>query len=155
MFVALEALVRAAGKLSVLLLMDGDQMRVIVVPQGEAKEAALRQPLILTAPPAELDEGFIDAVRGYASARQSLAEQVAATAAILESAEKSQSGKAQKALAKGSKPALPAPSSAKPESSSTEDNDDDESTEESAASASAQSGAPASESGRSDLFSLL
>jgi PRTRC genetic system protein E len=155
MFVALETLVRSVGKLSLSLSMQGDEMRVIVMPQGETKEPALRQPLILTAPPAELDAGFIDSLQGFSSARKSLAEQVAATAAILESAEKSQAGKAQKTLAKASKPALPAPSSAGSESDSTDDDDEANEAGQSVTPAAQESNAAGSEGGKNDLFSLL
>jgi PRTRC genetic system protein E len=158
MFVALETLVRSVGKLSLSLSMQGDEMRVIVMPQGETKEPALRQPLILTAPPAELDAGFIDSLQGFSSAHKSLAEQVAATAAILESAEKSQAGKAQKTLAKASKPALPAPSSAGSESDSTDDDDEASEAneaEQSVTPAAQGSNAAGSEGGKNDLFSLL
>ena len=44
MFQQLEELVRASGKLQLTLKMDNDRMAVVVVPQGEGKEAALRQP---------------------------------------------------------------------------------------------------------------
>ena len=117
MFQAIEALVRTTGKLVLSLSMDGDRMVVVLMPKGDSKEAVLRQPLILTATPAELDEGFVASVQSYSSAHKSLDEQVAATTAILQQAEKSQAGKAQKALSKKTTPASPAPAS---------DNDDDE-----------------------------
>lgn len=111
MFQAIEALVRSTGKIVLSLAMDGDKMVVFLTPQGDAKDSVLRQPLILSATPVELDEGFVAAVQAYSAAHKSLDEQVAATTAILQSAEKSQAGKAQKALAKGSKPASTAPAS--------------------------------------------
>lgn len=117
MFQAIEALVRTTGKLVLSLSMDGDRMVVFLTPQGDSKEAVLRQPLILTATAAELDEGFLASVQSYSSAHKSLDEQVAATTAIMQQAEKSQAGKAQKALSKKTTQALPAPAS---------DNDDDE-----------------------------
>jgi PRTRC genetic system protein E len=124
MFQAIETLVRSTGKIVVSLAMDGDKMVVFLTPQGDAKDAVLRQPMILTATPAELDEGFAAAVQSYSAAHKSLDEQIAATTAILQSAEKSQAGKAQKALAKGSKPASAAPASS---TSSNEDEDEEES----------------------------
>lgn len=117
MFQSIEALVRTTSKLVLSLSMDGDRMVVVLMPKGDSKEAVLRQPLILTATAAELDEGFVASVQSYTSAHKSLDEQVAVTTAILQEAEKSQAGKAQKALSKKSPPALPAPAS---------DNDDDE-----------------------------
>jgi PRTRC genetic system protein E len=153
MFQAIEALARSAGKLVLSLKMDGDKMVVFLTPQG-GKDAVLRQPLILTATPAELDEGFIAAVQSYSSAHKSLDEQVAATTAILEAAQKTQVGKAQKVLAKGSKPA---PS---PDSTGSNDDDEDEESEQTAESeqvsvaADAAPAAAAQPSG-TDLTTLL
>ncbi|MFM0386915.1 PRTRC system protein E [Paraburkholderia dipogonis] len=125
MFQAIEALVRTTGKLVLSLSMDGDRMVVFLTPQADSKEAVLRQPLILTATAAELDEGFLAAVQSYSSAHKSLDEQVAATTAILQQAEKSQAGKAQTALSKKATPALPAP---------TSDDDNDEESDSAATS---------------------
>lgn len=153
MFQQLEAFVRETGKVTLTMKMAGDQMSVVVVPCGDSKEAALRQPLVLTATPAELDEGFVQALQTFEGAHRSLAEQVSATTEILQAAEKSQVGKAQKALSKGSKPALPTPAS------NDEDDDGDDPDEQASAHGSnvAQSAtepaAPAD--GKSDLFSLL
>jgi PRTRC genetic system protein E len=157
MFQQLEALVRTSGKLQLTLKMDNDRMAVVVVPQGEGKESALRQPLVLTATPAELDEGFAAAVLSYSSAHASLSEQVAATAAILQEAEKGQASKAQKSLAKGSK-VSPAKAGQSDASSDDVDDDnseaDDESASPSAASVSSTPAAAGSSSG-TDLLSLL
>jgi PRTRC genetic system protein E len=113
MFQILEQLVRSTGKLSMTLRMDGEQMVVVAIPQagdsGKDKEAALNQPLVLTATPAELDAGFVDALTSYTGARRSLGEQVTATTAILQAAEQAQAGKAKRSLSKSSTPALPAP----------------------------------------------
>ena len=157
MFQQLEALVRASGKLQLTLKMDNDRMAVVVVPQGEGKEAALRQPLVLTATPAELDEGFVNAVLSYSSQHASLSEQVAATAAILQEAEKSQASKAQKSLAKGSKtsPAKARQSNASNEDEGEDGNDDDD---ESASTSEAPAPATPADAGNSsgtDLLSLL
>ena len=109
MFVAIEPLLRNCTKLTLSLQMKGDEMVVCVMPQGTAKDAAMLQPLALTAPAAELDAGFADALAAYTGAHASLAEQVAATTAILEAAKTTQVSKATKTLAKGSsKPASPA-----------------------------------------------
>lgn len=127
MFQVLEQLVRSTGKLSVTLRMDGDQMVVVAIPQtdGKDKEAALRQPLVLTGMPAELDAGFAEALVSYAGARRSLVEQVAATTAIIQAAEQDQAGKAKKTIAKNSKPALPAPSKASTSNGEPEDEDNE------------------------------
>ncbi|TDA45555.1 PRTRC system protein E [Burkholderia pyrrocinia] len=103
MFQALEPLLRSAEKLVLSLTMDGDNIVVFLTPAG-GKDAMLRQPLILKATAAELDEGFAAAIGSFAAAHQSLGEQVAATNAILESQQQSQATKAQKALSKASTP---------------------------------------------------
>lgn len=123
MFAAIEPLLRHCTKLTLSLQMKGDEMVVCVMPQGTAKDAAMLQPLALTAMAAELDAGFVDALAAYTGAHASLAEQVAATTAILEAAKTTQVSKATKTLAKGgSKTALPAPG----RSSTDADNDDDD-----------------------------
>ncbi|HKR46630.1 MAG TPA: PRTRC system protein E [Paraburkholderia sp.] len=155
MFQELETFVRETGKVTLTMKMAGDLMAVVVMPCGDSKEAALRQPLVLTASSAELDEGFVAALQSFHGVHRSLQEQVSATNEILQAAEKSQAGKAQKALSKGSKPALPAPAS------QTEGNDEDESPDEDNATAAQSStvdatSAPAAPAdGKSDLFALL
>ncbi|WP_062644698.1 PRTRC system protein E, partial [Caballeronia arationis] len=95
------------------------------------KDAAMLQPLALTATAPELEAGFVDALATYTGAHASLAEQVAATAAILEAAKTTQVSKATKTLAKGgSKPALPAPGRTSAESDSDEDDDDNDGVKE-------------------------
>ncbi|EKS72552.1 hypothetical protein BURK_003847 [Burkholderia sp. SJ98] len=129
MFVAIEPLLRHCTKLTLSLQMKGDDMVVCVMPQGTAKDAAMLQPLALTATAAELEAGFIDALVAYTGAHASLAEQVAATTAILEAAKTTQVSKATKTLAKGSnKPALRAPG----RSSTDADNDDDDASDDAA-----------------------
>ena len=152
MFQQLEALVRTSGKLQLTLKMDNDRMAVVVVPHGEGKEAALRQPLVLTATPAELDEGFVAAVLSYSSVHASLSEQVAATAAILQEAEKNQVSRAQKSLAKGSKTA---PKAGPSSTSSEDDNDDDDQSASTSAAPVAATPAEAGNSSGTDLLSLL
>ncbi|AQH05300.1 hypothetical protein A9R05_40420 (plasmid) [Burkholderia sp. KK1] len=127
MFVAIEPLLRHCTKLTLSLQMKGDDMIVCVMPQGAAKDAAMLQPLALTATAAELEAGFVDALAAYTGAHASLAEQVAATTAILEAAKTTQVSKATKTLAKGSsKPASPAPG----RSSTDADNDDDDASDD-------------------------
>ncbi|MDQ7980340.1 PRTRC system protein E [Paraburkholderia sp. SARCC-3016] len=138
MFQILEPMVRAIGKLSLSLKMDGERMVVVVVPRGDSKEAVLRQPLVLNGLPVELDEGFAAAVQSFSAAHRSLDEQVAATTAILQAAEKSQAGKAQKALTKGGKKATPASSG-----ESEEDDDDDDATGPAAVDAGSTDASPA------------
>ncbi|MFC0403170.1 PRTRC system protein E [Paraburkholderia rhizosphaerae] len=157
MFQQLEALVRASGKVQLTLKMDNDRMVVIVVPQGEGKEAALRQPLVLTATAAELDEGFAAAVLAYSSVHTSLAEQVAATTAILQEAEKNSASKAQKSLAKGSKsiPAKSGPANGENADEGEDDNDDDDRSTSASAAPTSTAPAEAGQSSGTDLLSLL
>ncbi|MDR5776911.1 MULTISPECIES: PRTRC system protein E [unclassified Caballeronia] len=148
MFATIEPLLRHCTKLTLSLQMKGDEMVVCVMPQGTAKDAAMLQPLALTAMAAELDAGFVDALAAYSSAHASLAEQVAATTAILEAAKTTQVSKATKTLAKGSsKPALPAPgrssTDAENDDDDASDSDEGQSTAPSASSASEASAAPA------------
>ncbi|WP_321871218.1 PRTRC system protein E [Paraburkholderia tropica] len=156
MFQQLEALVRETGKVTLMMKMAGDQMSVVVMPCADSKEAALRQPVVLTATPAELDAGFVQALQSFEGAHRSLAEQVSATTEILQAAEKSLAGKAQKALSKGSKPALPAPKGA-----SDDDADDADGTEggddttDSTQASDTPPPAQADGDGKTDLFALL
>uniref|UniRef100_UPI003F492EF2 PRTRC system protein E n=1 Tax=Cupriavidus taiwanensis TaxID=164546 RepID=UPI003F492EF2 len=149
MFTELAALVRASEKVVVTLTMQGDLMSIVVVPViKNAADAALTTPLALSATPAELDEGFAQALAGVTAARQSLAEQAEATKSLLEAAKSSQSSKATKALAK---PATPA------EVSNSSDDEEDDSKPQEAASADASTkveGSAAASRG-TDLASLL
>ncbi|MCI0150954.1 PRTRC system protein E [Paraburkholderia sediminicola] len=151
MFQQLDALVRASGKLQMVLKTDGDKLAVVMIPQGDSKEVALRQPLVLTGTPAELDEGFAAAIFAYSSVHASLSEQVAATTAILQEAEKSHASKAQKSLAKGGKATPRAATGADNE----EKEDDDPASVSSEASTSSSPVPVAEEPAGTDLFSLI
>lgn len=153
MFQALEALTREVGKVSLSLTVKDDTMVVVVIPQGESKETTLRQPLVLTGSPAELEAGFVEAVQLFSTAHRSLTEQVAATTAILQASEKSQAGKAQKALQKRSTPALAAP--AKGAGSDGDEEDADETADESTGATSLAGAAAESKPAGTDLQSLL
>ena len=150
MFQALEPLIRSAEKLVLTLTMDGDRIAVVVIPSG-GKDAALRQPLILKATAAELDEGFAAAIRSFSAAHQSLGEQVQATNAILEAQQQTQVKKAQKALSKSQTPAAAQAASA------DDANDDGDGEGEAATSASSTSSTAAAEQkpAGTDLSSLL
>ncbi|MFS8931472.1 PRTRC system protein E [Cupriavidus taiwanensis] len=149
MFTELAALVRASEKVVVTLTMQGDLMSVVVVPViKNAADAALTTPLALSATPAELDEGFAQALAGVTAARQSLAEQAEATKSILEAAKSSQSSKATKALAKAA-----APSDASDSQQDSEDESNPQGGAGGEASTKVESSAPAS--GGTDLASLL
>ena len=66
-------------------------VNVIPKPRQDAGEAALTQPLSLTATPQEFDAGFIEALRGYREVRQSLAQQAEATKEVIEAARRRRS----------------------------------------------------------------
>ena len=101
MFQELVPLVAACDKVVLTLSMKGDVMAVVVAPVvSKAADAALATPLALTASPAELDEGFAQAIASVSVTHRSLAEQVEATASILKAATSAQTAKAQKALTK-------------------------------------------------------
>lgn len=146
MFTELAALVRASEKVVVTLTMQGDLMSVVVVPViKNAADAALTTPLVLSATPAELDEGFAQALASVTAARQSLAEQAEATKSILEAAKSSQSSKATKALVKAAAPA-----------ESSDANDEESKPQESAeGEASTTAEGSAATSGGTDLASSL
>lgn len=106
MFQALAQLLSSSSHVDLLVSGNGDEMTVTVIPKvTDAKAAALKTPLSLTGTPAELDEGFAQALTTYATARKSLAEQVAQTAAILDAAKKQEAAKAVKSAPKAAKPA--------------------------------------------------
>ncbi|EER62159.1 conserved hypothetical protein [Acidovorax delafieldii 2AN] len=75
-------------------------VNVIPKPRQDAGEAALTQPLSLTATPQEFDAGFIEALRGYREVRQSLAQQVEATKEVIEAAKAASVKKASDATVK-------------------------------------------------------
>jgi len=106
MFQALAQLLSSSSHVDLLVSGNGDEMTVTVIPKvTDAKAAALKTPLSLTGTPAELDEGFALALTTYSTARKSLADQVAQTAAILDAAKKQEAAKAVKNAPKAAKPA--------------------------------------------------
>lgn len=110
-------------------------VNVVPKPRKDVSEPALAQPLSLTATPQEFDMGFIEELRGYREARESLAKQARATREVIEAAEAASVKKARDATAKatGSKPgvAVAKPTAMAPSSGSrdqeagADDNDDD------------------------------
>jgi PRTRC genetic system protein E len=158
MFVELEALLKSCGGLKLALKTKGDAMVVVVMPEGEAKDTALRQPLVMTATAAELDAGFAEHLATYTGAHASLAEQVAATTAILGEAQKAQVTKATTALS--GKAGRSSPASAKATPDGDADDDDSESSESDATAAGDEGNAAASApaepvSSGTDLASLF
>lgn len=129
MFLELEPLLKSCSTLKLTLKMKGDEMVVFVMPEGESKDATLRQPLVMTASAADLDAGFAEHLATYTGAHASLAEQVAATTAILGEAQKTQVTKATKALSgKGGRPALPAPGQSSAGGNADADDEDEDDT---------------------------
>lgn len=112
MFQQLATLLGSCEKLVLTLALKGEQMTVFVAPSVKGgAESGLSLPLVLTATPAELDAGFLDALAGYTTSRRSLSEQVEATTAVLDAAKTAQTQKASRAIANvgksKSKPQLP------------------------------------------------
>jgi len=107
MFAELFAL---ASNATLTLIVSADagsgQMTVSVIPKpkDDSGEAALRQPLCLTATPQEFDAGFLDALRDYREVRTSLADQAAATKEVLEAAQSASLKKASEATSKAGRP---------------------------------------------------
>jgi PRTRC genetic system protein E len=154
MFVSIEPLLRSCTKLTLSLQMKGNDVVVFVKPEGSVNDAAMLQPLVLTASAAELDAGFADALAGYTGVRASLADQIAATTAILEAAQKTQVTKATKALSNGK--AKTADSAAVVSSDDDDDQDANAEGEHSTASTTPlPSAAPAVEKSGTDLTSLF
>lgn len=118
MFKALQTLLAGVTSLNLSLVANGDDtITVTVHPKGSKTGNTLDTPLSLTATAAELDEGFANVLLAYSSKRQNLVEQLAATEAILEAAQKEASDKAKKSLAK--------PGKKSSTESETPDDDDD------------------------------
>jgi PRTRC genetic system protein E len=158
MFVDIEPLLRTCTKLTLSMQMKGDEMVVFVMPQGTANDTAMLQPLALTAPAAELDADFAQVLATYTGAHASLAEQVAATAAILEAAQKTQVSKATKALNKpAGKTGAGASDSSSGDLESDEDEDEDkeEPSTSSAEPSATSTTTPAAEKSGTDLASLF
>lgn len=87
-------------------------INVVPRPKKDVGEPALTKDLSLTATPAEFDTGFVNALKGYRKARQSLAEQAEATREVLQAAKTASTKKAGEAMTKAAKLA---PGAAAPE----------------------------------------
>lgn len=149
MFIELDKLVTDDTPIKLSITRGaGNILKVCVMPTANAKNAALAQPLALSATAADLDAGFVEVLSIYIGNRNSLADQVAATAAILGEAAKAQSGKAVKALKSGSKPA------SNSEDDNVDDSSDDQGTGTSASAPVSVSSKPAP-TADDDLLSLL
>jgi PRTRC genetic system protein E len=87
---------------TLMLTAEGDRITVTVIPKPKSDSdcAALRTPLVITGTAEELDEGFASVLSGYVSAHKSLADQLAETQAVLDSAKKESAAKAVKTAVK-------------------------------------------------------
>jgi len=98
---------------------------VLPKPKKDIGEVALTKDLTLTASPAEFDDGFVQALRGYREVRASLSEQAEATREVLDAAKSASAKKATEAIAKASESAKPTASvKAAAQSDEHDDNDD-------------------------------
>ena len=97
---------------------------VMPKPKKDVGEPALTKDLTLTAAPAEFDDGFVAALKGYREARAGLIEQAEVTKEVLQAAKEAAAKKAAAATTKASKPA------AKPSTPSSADDRDENEAEE-------------------------
>ena len=108
MFTELYALATTA---TLSMVISADEKRgmlsisVMPKPKKDAGEPALTKDLTLTATPAEFDDGFVAALKGYREARTGLIEQAEATKEVLQAAKEAAAKKAAQATTKASKPA--------------------------------------------------
>lgn len=122
MFTELYALATTA---TLSLVISADERRgtltisVMPKPKKDAGEPALTKDLTLTATPAEFDDGFVAALKGYREARTGLIEQAEATKEVLQAAKEAAAKKAAEATTKASKPATK--SSARPPATDDQD----------------------------------
>ncbi|HRO59089.1 MAG TPA: PRTRC system protein E [Burkholderiaceae bacterium] len=106
MFKELNELAEGAESITLAIkASDADGlMRITVLPRVEKDtDVALRQPLVLRGTPEELDEGFLDALAKFGTTRQTLADQVEATAQVLEAAREASAAQSAGAAAKATK----------------------------------------------------
>ena len=124
MFTELYALATTA---TLSLMISADEKRgtltisVMPKPKKDAGEPVLTKDLTLTAAPAEFDDGFVAALKGYREARTGLIEQAEATKEVLQAAKEAAAKKAAEATTKASKPAT------KPSARASTTDDQDES----------------------------
>jgi PRTRC genetic system protein E len=101
MFTALAGIVGENEEITVKITGVGKdgRMKVMVMPQAvKGSNLALAQPLAMAASPEELDCGFVGALTEFGASRTGLKEQVAVTTTIMAAAQKTEAGKATKAL---------------------------------------------------------
>lgn len=127
MFTALASIIGENEEIVVKITGAGKdgRMKVVVMPKAEkGSNLALAQPLALAATPQELDEGFVGALMEFSASRTGLKDQVAVTATIMAAAQKTESGKATKALQSNGAKQAPKAAAVRDGSSSGDDGDD-------------------------------
>lgn len=95
--------------LHLMLVAEGDKLRVTLQPKPTGKKGDVPQPMIIVATPAELDAGFAQAVNTYQAPALSVLEQAQAQAKAV----------AEKPVAKKSAPAVKKAKVAKPAAKKT------------------------------------
>src|SRR6202049_2695683 len=107
MFSELDSLATTAT-LSMLISADDKRgtltISVMPKPKKDVGEPTLTKDLTLTATPAEFDDGFVAALKGYREARAGLIEQAEVTKEVLQAAKEAAAKKAAEATPKGAKP---------------------------------------------------
>lgn|SRR5574340_259423 len=104
MFQELQPLLATVASLTISMVENTDgTITLTVLPIGVKKGSKLDSQMQLVGTAAELDEGFAAHLNSYTAKRQSLADQLAATEAILEAQKKEAADKAKKTIAKSSK----------------------------------------------------
>ena len=105
MFQELQPLLTTVASLTISMVEKADGTIVLtVLPIGVKKGSKLDSQMQMVGTAAELDEGFAAHLNSYTTMRQSLADQLAATEAILEAQKKEAAEKAKKSLSKSTKP---------------------------------------------------
>ena len=117
MFQELQPLLATVASLTISMVENADGTITLTVrPIGVKKGCKLDSDMQMVATAAELDEGFAAHLASYTAKRQSLADQLAATEAILEAQKKEAAEKAKKTLAK----------TPQPDAGNTQSSDDDD-----------------------------
>lgn len=134
MFKELQPLLANVASLTVSMVENTDgTITLTVLPIGVKKGSKLDSQMQMVGTADELDEGFATHLASFTSKRQTLADQLAATEAILEAQQKEAADKAKKSIAKPKKSS----SSDNPEvSDDDDDNGNDDNDASSTASAS-------------------
>lgn len=123
----IKKLAQNCANLNILVLVkeSGDLSMTFIPTVKKGGDEALAKPFTLSGTPAEMESGLVDALEKIAETRETLAEQVAATIAVIEMATKASADKGTKALkGKETKPVI-SPHAGSPADGS-EDTDDDE-----------------------------